>query len=108
MLANLKGTALYLSDGFKPTPDGFTRTNPSIKLIFGGNGAVASGDNLGLAQVGNYMAVGSSDGEEVAIVETYNVDPATGTVLYTRSSHARGVLSSFTGTKSFVGQASPC
>lgn len=109
VLTGLAGPAMYVSDGFKPTKDGFRGTNPHMTLVFNGTLAAATGDDIGLVQVGDYMAVGITDTSEMSIVETYSVDPGMQRVFYTKSSFMRGpLLEPLTGTRSFVGHASPC
>jgi hypothetical protein len=109
VLTELRGQALYASDQFKPAEDGFSHTNPRITLIFNGQQSAATGDNIRLVQIGDYMAVGALDTADASITETYSVDPATRRAFYTKSAFMHSSLfAPMTGTKAFVGNAIPC
>lgn len=109
VLTDMSGQAMYAPDGFKPVRDGFTHSNPHITLVFDGLRTAASGDNVQLSQVGNYMAVGVVDAAGASVIETYSVDPSTQRAFYTKSSFMRGPLfDSLTATRAFVGLATPC
>lgn len=109
VLTNLRGQAMYATDGFKPTKDGFSRTNPRITLVLNGLKTTATGDNVALVQAGDYMAVGAIDTPNASIIETYSIDPSINRVFYTKSAVMRDPLfASMSGTKSFVGTAEPC
>lgn len=108
ILTNLKGEAVYKQDGYKKVPDGFMHTNPHITLIFSSGRAQASGDDIQLVQVGNYSAVGVGKNDLLAVVETYLVDPDSGTALYTKSEEGRGLFDGLTSAKMLKGDATPC
>lgn len=108
VLTDIKGVASFKDHAYKIEPDGFSHTNPSIKLIFGGNRATASGDGIGLSQSDDYAATGAASNGNLTVAETYLIDPISGTVLYTKSTFGYGRFDGMTGMKMFRGNARPC
>lgn len=108
VLTNLKGEAAYKGRAYKIEQDGFSHTNPSITLIFGGNRATASGDSIPLSQSNEYAATGAASNRNFSVTETYLVDPTSQTVLYTKSMFGYGPFADMTSTKMFRGNARTC
>ncbi|TCT09488.1 hypothetical protein [Paralcaligenes ureilyticus] len=105
VLTKLKGVGTYQSHDYKLETDGFSH---SITLIFGGSGAIASGDSIGLSQSDDYAAAGAASNANFSVAETYLVNPMSSTVLYTKSTFGYGAFIGMTGTKMFTGKATKC
>lgn len=106
ILTELAGIGSHLDKNFELEKDGFS--GRSIQLIFNGNGAIASGDNIGLYQADNYAAVGAASSNIMSVSESYLVDPASKTVLYIKAQYGYGPFANMTGTVMFRGKAKRC
>jgi len=105
VISDLVGPAMYQDKGYSLSAD---KMSGPIRLTFEGDRAHASGDDAPLIRVGDYMAVGVSNGDTFTMSETYQIDPILGASLYTKSLVARGPFSSMTGIKMLQGKAKRC
>lgn len=96
---------MYQNKGYALSTDKISRP---ITLVFDGDRANASGDDIPLIRVGDYMAVGVSNGDAFTTSETYQIDPILGVSLYTKMLIARGPFASMTGSKMLRGKAKRC
>lgn len=96
---------MYQNKGYALSTD---KMSGPIMLTFDGDKAHASGDEIPLIRVGEYMAVGVSNGDAFTVSETYQIDPILGASLFTKMLIARGPFAPMTGSKMFRGKAERC
>lgn len=104
-ISEMSGVAYFQDDGYRAVSDGVS--SPMV-LIFDGEASSATGANMPMKQISDYMAVGFSKGDGFVTVETYQVDPTLGRVIYTKALEGKSTFSGMTGARAFVGTAKRC
>lgn len=105
VLKDLQGVGYFQEDGYQPQID---KLDKPFRLALNGDKSIAGENSLAMMQLDEFMAVGLGKTDAFTTIETYQIDPTLGIVLYTKAINAKSVFSKMTGARAFIGKAERC